>query len=173
MIDHLPVSSLKKYLYSVMPSGWEHFETETILLDLNMKVTPLLMEKIGFIKALSVKPELFYKDALFFLHACEVFNNQVTDFERLPHVNSLEAAFAIVDMAKCQDLLPETTETYSIGVRLVIQDILTDDGYSSPVWPFDNVGVTGLVAGATEEDMNNKAKAIKEYVYGNYPKSTN
>lgn len=173
MLTSLPVSSLKKYLSGILPLGWEHYETETILMELKSEYNPLLAEKINLIKVLMIKPELFYTDAIFFLHACEVFNNQETDFTTLPSVTSLEAAFAIVDMARCQDITPEQSMAFELGVRLAVKDILIEDGYSQAIWPFDLVGITGLAPGATTEDMANKEKAIKEYVSGTYSKSTN
>ena len=173
MLSNLPVSSLKKYLSEVLPLGWEIYETETILMVTKSEYTPILAEKINLTKVLMIKPELFYTDAIFFLHACEVFNNQLTDFTTLPSITSLEAAFAIVDMARFQGITPEQSDKYELGVQLAIKDILIEDGYSEPVWPFTVVGITGLTAGATTEDMNNKELAIKEYISGTYGKPTN
>lgn len=172
MLSSLPVSSIKKYLSGVLPLGWENYETETILLELS-EPSELLSEKVNLVKVIQKNPKLFYEDPIFFLHACEVFNGQVTDFSSLPSINSLEAALAIVDMAKCQDISIEQSDPFSLGLKLTIKEILKDDGYSSLVWPFDSVGVTGLEPGATDQDMKNKAQAIKDYISGTYSKPTN
>lgn len=173
MIPSLPISTLNKYLSGVLPIAWENFETESILSELNLEFDELLVEKINFLKVIRQKPELFYTDPIFFLHACEAFSSQITDFDSIPHVSSLEAAFAIVDMARFQDISPEESIHYGLGVRLTIEEILVGDGYSRAVWPFTNVGIPRLTPGATEEDMKNKETAIKEYISGTYGKPTN
>lgn len=171
MLSQLPISSLKKYLSGILPTGWETFENETLLLELNVPMDVLLVEKLSLIKVLMAKPELFYEDVLFFLHACEVFNNNVTDFGTVPSLTSLEIALAIVDMATFEGVNVEQSRPFSQGVRLVIKEALVNDGYSHVVWPFDVVGITGLVSGATTEDMAKKEQAIKEYVSGTYRQS--
>lgn len=171
MLSQLPISSIKKYLSGILPLGWEHFENETLILELNVPMTPILIEKLSLIKVLMIKPELFYEDVLFFLHACEVFNNQVTDFGTVPSLTSLEVAFAITDMAAFDGVGVDQSRPFSKGVRLAIREILINDGYSSPVKPFDVVGITDLVAGATAEDMTKKEQAIKDYISGTYNQS--
>jgi len=169
----LPIAALNKYLSSVLPVGWQSYETETIFLELQLPYSELLSEKINLIKVLHYKPELFYSDVIFFLHACEVINNNVTDFTSIPHINSLEAAKAIVEMADFQGILPEQADHYDLGIRLALKDILVEDGYSHTIWPFNIVGITGLVPGATDQDMKNKELAIKEYISGNHSQPTN
>lgn len=165
MLEQLPVSSVKKYISKVLPENWEELETETILLELGLPYTDLIADKINLIKVFKVQPSLFYEDPLFFLHASEVFNGNVTDFYTLPHITSLEAALAIVDAARLQDLdSVEASPKFEFGVRELIREILIDDGYSKPIWPFDIVGIVGLSQGATPEDMDNKNKAIKQYL---------
>lgn len=167
MLDQLPVSSVKRYISKVLPDGWENFETETILTELGLSHSDLLVDKINIIRVFKAEPMMFYEDPLFFLHACEVFNNNVTDFYTLPHITSLEAALAILDASKMLDLeVVEQSPPFSFAVRALVREILIDDGYSEPVWPFDVVGITGLEPGATAEDMANKRRAIKEYIHG-------
>lgn len=167
------VSTLYKYINSKLEKGWENYEVETLLLELKIPPSDLLIDKLNLIKVIASNPELFYTDFLFFLHACEVFNGQVADFTTVPHVTSLEAAFAIVDMANLQGKKVEESEPYKLGVILTIKHILIEDGYSYPVWPFNSVGITGLSEGATTQDMTNKERAIKEYISGTYSKPTN
>jgi hypothetical protein len=167
MLDMLPVSSVKKYISKMLPQGWENFETETILMELGVMHSDLLVDKINLIRVFEAEPLMFYEDPMFFYHACEVFNGNVTDFYTLPHITSLEAALAIVDASRllgCE--VVEQSPAFSLGVRLAIREILVEDGYSAPVWPFDVVGITNLSEGATNEDMANKSRAIKEYIQG-------
>lgn len=167
MLDQLPVSSVKKYISKVLPEGWTNFETETILMELGVPHSDILVDKINIIRIFEAQPTMFYEDPLFFMHACEVFNGNVTDFHTLPHITSLEAALAIVDASRilgCEYV--EQSPAFSEGVRAVIKEILIEDGYSAPVWPFDSVGIHNLSSGATETDMANKSRAIKDYIQG-------
>jgi hypothetical protein len=165
MLEQLPVSSVKNYISKVLPPQWEELETETILMELGLPYTDLIADKINLIKVFYAQPTLFYDDPLFFMHATEVFNNNSTDFDTLPHITSLEAALSIVDAGKVLGLhVVEDSPPFSRGVRELVREILVDDGYSNPVWPFDVVGIQGLSPGATSEDMNNRVKAINEYI---------
>lgn len=167
MLEQLLVSGVERYLSKVLPEGWENFETETILMELGVPATDLLVDKINLIRVFKAEPTMFYEEPLFFLHACEVFNNQVTDFYTLPHITSLEAALAIVDAARllgCSEV--EQSPAFGEGVKLVVREILVEDGYSKPVWPFDSVGITDLSEGQTDADTAAKERAIKEYIKG-------
>jgi hypothetical protein len=165
MLDNLPLSGVKTYITKLLPPGWEEFETETILLELGGDPSDLLADKINVIRVFNVMPTLFYEDPLFFLHACEVFNGNPTDFETLPHITSLEAALAIVDASRLVGVSTvEESPSFAEPVRLLIREILIGDGYSKPVWPFDSVGITGLTDTGYHEDTVKKNLAIKEYL---------
>lgn len=167
MLDQLPVSSVARYISKVLPEGWESFETETILMELGVPASDLLIDKINLLRLFKGEPTMFYEEPMFFLHACEVFNNNVTDFTTLPHITSLEAALAIVDASRLLGYATvEESPPFSYGVRLTIKDILIEDGYTEPVWPFDSVGIVGLSETQWPEDIANKARAIREYVKG-------
>lgn len=167
MLDQLPVSSVKTYLSKILPEGWANFETETIFMELGVPYNDLLADKINLLRVFEAEPTMFYEEPLFFLHACEVFNGNVTDFHTLPHVTSLEAALAIVDASRIlQCVNVEQSPPFNFAVRTVIKEILIEDGYSEPVWPFDCVGITGLSQGQTDEDTANKERAIQEYIKG-------
>jgi hypothetical protein len=167
MLDQLLVSGVERYLSKNLPEGWQNFETETILMELGVPHSDLLVDKINLIRVFKAEPTMFYEEPLFFLHACEVFNGHVTDFHTLPHITSLEAALAIVDAARmlgCSEV--EQSPAFSDNVKLIVREILVEDGYSVPVWPFDSVGITDLSEGQTEADTAAKARAIKEYIKG-------
>lgn len=170
MLDQLLVSSVERYISKHLPEDWPNFETETIIMELGVPATDLLVDKINMIRVFKGDPNMFYEEPMFFLHACEVFNNQVTDFRTLPHITSLEAALAIVDAARLIGLTEvEASPVFSDGVKMIVREILVEDGYSEPVWPFDSVGITNLSEGQTREDTANKARAIKEYIKGHQP----
>jgi hypothetical protein len=168
-----PVSDLKKALDKVFGAiPWWTYEVETILLENGIPVSDLGREKINLLKVSLTHRDAFYTDYLFFLHAVEVFNNNITDFQYIPSPTSLEMAFAIVDMAKTFEHPIEESPLFSDEVRLTIKNTLVNEGYSVPVGPFSNVGITGLTPGQTPQDTNNKLKAITQYVSSIYSKST-
>lgn len=174
MIESIRVPSLYRYLNAAIPD-WEQYEVETLLSELKVSYSELLVDKIEVARIFKVKPTLFYEDLIFFLHACDVINDNVADFGFVPHINSLEAAKGIIEafmlLGGTEDTL-NNSHPFSEGVRETIKVILIDDGYSYPVWPFDVVGITGLTPGAWEIDMKNKAEAIRKYVNGSTSKST-
>lgn len=170
-IGLIPISSLNKYLSDTITTDdgapWFTLETETILLALGTS-SRLLREKISLLKVIGFEPELFFSDPMFFLHATEVMNNTVANFEFIPVPTSLEIAFAIVEIEKIVgELLP-----FKKGIQLTIQHILTQEGYSITPSPFDNIGGINLAKGQYPEDSAKKSQAIKEYINGMYSKST-
>ena len=165
-ISLLPISSINLKLNSI--EGWVMFETETLLLELGWEFSQLLSDKIGVLRVVKSMPKLFYSDAMFFLHATSVMNNNEVNFENIPSVNSLEVAFAIVDMSRVLDVHLDNSPMFTSDVRTVVKHILIDDGYSEVPSPFNVVGITGLSIGQLSEDILNKAKAIVSYVTSMY-----
>lgn len=173
MISSLSISSLKTYLNKVLPTGWENFELETILMELGVEYSSLLSDKINVVRLFKVAPDLFYNEVMVFMHVCDVINGNAADFDSIPHLTSLEAAYGIYEASRTLGLdSVEQSPAFSEGVREVIKHILINDGYSNPVWPFDSVGVTGLSEGVSAEDMARKSAAIKEYISGISSKSS-
>ena len=60
---------------------------------------------------------------------------------------------------------------YSTGVKMMIKEVLINDGYSKTVYPFDHIGITGLGEGQSESDTANKEEAIQKYIKGMYDAS--
>jgi len=157
-----PIEVIHRNLDKLYGKGiWENYEIETISLDLGFVFDELTRDKLNLLQILEKFPEAFYKDVLFFLHGTEVINNNIADFDNFPIPSSLEVAFAHVEMAK---LYPG--KTYSSGVLKTIIYILTLEGYSEPVWPFNEMGVTSedLHKGQEPEDTKKKEEAIKRYI---------
>jgi hypothetical protein len=168
-----PISTLKKELENKFGSEWFYLEIETILLEFgenssDLLFDELLRDKINVLKVVSHNPDKFYINPLFFIHASEVMNNNVTDFTSIPMLTSIEAAFAIIDMSKVLGVELNNSPHFNNGVRMVIKYILDNDGYSEVVYPFDIVGITGLTAGQHTIDTENKKKAIDQYVTAMY-----
>lgn len=165
MLERLPISYINSYVTKTLGEGWEDYEVETVLVELGLKYSPLVADEINVIKLFRQNPNMFYEDPYFFLHACDVINGNVADFDTVPHITSLEAAYAIVEASHLLGLASvEESPKFEEPVQMLIREILINDGYSQAVWPFDSVGITGLSEGATEEDMAKKSRAIKEYI---------
>ena len=171
MDEFTPISVLKKRLDITAGENWQEYEVETLILSLGVLETPLLRDKINLLRVLKIKPELFYSEALFFMHAVPVMNNIASDFDHVPHLTSLEIAFSVKDMSVLLSIKEEDSPTFGNEVREVIKYVLTEEGFSEAVYPFNIVGITGLVAGQTKEDTQNKQKAIIQYVQSMYTKS--
>jgi hypothetical protein len=167
--DHSPISLIKQVLdrmFGAIP--WCNYEVETLLLETGLPATELCREKLNLLRVLGHHPELFYQDHLFFLHAVETMNNKVTDFDFIPTPSSLEMAFAIHDMARTHLHSLDESPAFSQAVILTVKHCLINEGYSAPIGPFSHIGITGLHPGQTQEDTNNKLKAIIEYVNSNF-----
>lgn len=172
--DTSPISEINKALSLVFGAvPWWNYEIETLLLESGLPPSDLSREKLNLLKVLGHKPTLFYENFLFFLHAIEVANNHITDFEFLPVPTSLELAFGITDIAKTFRHSLDESPIFSEEVISAITRCLVDEGYSSAVGPFSHIGITGLTAGQTSLDTSNKLKAIETYVNSMYTEPTN
>ena len=165
----IPISILKKTLDNKLGSGvWKDYETETLILELGLLFSDLLYDKISVLKVIEHNPALFFDDILFAVHAVNVINNVSTDFEYLPHITSLEMAFAIVEIAAVLDVPIHTLPEFGVGLTAYIREMLINEGYSDVLPPFDVVGLGALPKGQTRQDTLDKDKAIKEYIHAMY-----
>lgn len=165
-LREFPISSLSSDLTSLWgkEESWWDFEVDTLLLESHISISDISREKLNLLKVLHSDKSLFYSNSLFFLHAVEVLNNNVTDFNYVPSPTSLEVAFAIVDMARILEVALNESPPFSEEVRNTIHHILSQEGYSLPIGPFSIVGINSLTSGQTLEDTSNKLKAITQYV---------
>lgn len=165
-IREFPLSALSSDLFSLFGRDipWWQFEVDTLLLESGISISDISREKLNLLKVIYSDESLFYSNFLFFLHAVEVLNNNLTDFDHLPAPTSLEVAFAIVDMANILKVPLDESPVFSEEVRLTVHTILTNEGYSFPVGPFSIVGTPSLTPGQTKEDTADKLKAINKYV---------
>lgn len=158
------LSKLKNILDSRLGTNWPDFETETILLELELEDTLLNRDSINTLRVITLKPNIFFEDALFFSHATTVMNEETADFDTLIFPTSLEIALALVEMAILLKTQIDHLPKFSEGVQEVTKFVLINEGYSKPIFPFNVIGVSGLVKGQLPSDTKNKEKAIETYV---------
>lgn len=155
-----PLHLINSHLERLLGKDWFNYEVETISLELGIVMDDLLKDKISVLKVFHLEPGLYYKDLMFFLYSTECINNTVADFDHVPHLTSLELALGIDQAKKIQSGVFEPDS----GIPQYINYILTEEGFSEPVWPFTEIPGLTFTPGQTEEDTNNKALAIKAYV---------
>lgn len=160
-IDLWPISKVIDFVRKAGIETWEDLEVETLLLELKIVASDVAVDKLGLAKVFQARPELFYEEVIFFLHATDVMNNHVADFSIIPMPTSLEIAFSIFDARKVNG----SSYEFSAGVKKVVQHILTEEGYHSSINPFP---VVDLVAGTEASDMKDKETAIKMYILSMY-----
>jgi len=159
-----PVSTIALNLDRIFGKHvWQTFELETISLELGYALDELSRDKLNVLQIALQNPAAFFEDVLFFLHAVHVINNNVADFDTVPLPTSLEIAYAHHQMRK---LLPE--QQYGSGVQKTIKYILDHEGYSEPVWPFNEIGLKSeeFIKGQEPQDTKNKAEAVRRYIEG-------
>jgi hypothetical protein len=143
--------------------AWQHFEPETISLELKLVLDDLLLDKIQVLKILEQAPHLFFDDPTFLLYATDVINNTPANFSSVPSPVSLELAFAISEVKKilaANGQVPEFTPEF---VKTIVW-MLRQEGYSKPIYPFDFIPESDLERGQTAADTEAKEKAIKTYI---------
>ena len=170
MKDTIQISKLYPILSKIANGlSLHNLETDTLLIEISdlfpgAEITNLLRDKVNLLKVISYSPEAFYKDPLFMTYSTTVMNNEEADFDFLIPPNSLELAYAIVEMAKTLHIPISESPIFSDECRAFIRRILIEDGFSVPVHPFDIVGGLELEPGQTAEDTQNKLKAIVSYI---------
>ena len=141
---------------------WLSYEPETISLHLGVKLDDLTLDKVEVIRTLLVDPDV-QNDATFILHATDAINNQVADFDHMPVPTSLELAYYIHAV---RELMTAAGREFKLtpALKSVAWYILTEEGYSEPVAPFDFVEAESLVKGQNAADTAAKKQAIEQYV---------
>lgn len=92
-----------------------------------------LPEDVAWVVALVVaQPSLYFTNPSFFLRATETLARGKADFETLPILTSLEI---IEGMKKLKAV--SKTEHFSDDVKLLITELLREDGVQHPHPPFD------------------------------------
>lgn len=159
-----PLSHIKQNLDRLFGEGvWYDWELETISFELKLVLDELTRDKISIIQAIGKDPDLFFNDIIFFLHAVEVMNNKIADFESFPVPNSLEIAYAIEE-SKVLGVNATSLADPNSDIVEALAYLLTEEGYSVPVPPFMFLPPSFLTPGQTPEDSEAKKRAIELYI---------
>lgn len=159
-----PLSHIKTTLNRLFGEGaWYDWELETISFELKLVLDELTRDKISVIQAIGKDPDLFYNDVIFFLHAVEVMNNKIADFDSFPVPNTLEIAYAIEEAKSLGARATPLADPKSDIVEAIAY-LLSEEGYSIPVSPFGFVPIEYLTPGQTPEDSESKKRAIELYI---------
>jgi hypothetical protein len=159
-----PLVTLQKQLdTNYGGSGWARWEPETISMDIAQYFPPVLEDKINFLRVINVAPLQVYEDPGLFLFAAEAINNNAVDFGAIPHLTMLEAAFAIVSINALL-AYKGIPVTYPEAIKRTCAYILTQEGASEPMFPFEFVPKEYLTEGQAKSDTEAKKKAIAEYI---------
>ena len=122
-----------------------HFEAETLLLVTELPFSSLLLDKLNVVKVIENDPSLFFEDPMFMIYATAVINNELANFEYLPHITSLELAFSLVEIARVLGVETYELPEFSLANKEYIRHILIEEGYSEVVPPFDVVGIGKII----------------------------
>jgi len=156
--------SLKSMLDDKFGKGiWKDLEPETMLMEFHTEFSVLLFDKLMLLKILEEDPNSFLDSPVFFLEGVEVANNQVADFEVVPHPNSLQLAWALDQFFKIM-AMNDNSFVPSEGLIKTVGYLLREDGFSEAVAPFGFLPKEDLCKGTNAEDMKNKATAVKAYI---------
>lgn len=158
-------TKLKNELDSRLGLGWERqgLEPETVMLELNRSLTPIERDQVSVLYILGKMPTLFYEDLVFTLYATEVINGNQADFAYLPEPTSLELAWAITAVGEYLGVTGG--EAPDVQVKELVKKVLTNEGYSVALPPFDRFITTeDLTPGQLPEDTRNKSLAISAYI---------
>lgn len=159
-LEKAPLHIIKAELDNTIGPNWPGLEIETISLEYGEVLSDLLRDKISVLQIISLTPQLFYEDVMFFLYATHVINGSIADFEVVSVPTSLEVAYAVASVSSL------ARGTYSDAITMVVKHILTQEGYSEPLPPFNMMGVKpeDLTPGQTQKDTSDKAYALSTYL---------
>jgi len=159
----ISVSNLCLLLDSTFGKGvWGKYEPETVMIELGAE-DHLFVEKFrvlqvfagGVMKALS-RPE-------FLLWSMAVMNNEPAEFEWVEMPSCLELAWGMEEAKKVALIMGQTFE-YTDSVRVVIEYLLKEEGFSEPTTLFNYLSGATLEPGAPPEAMALKEKAMQAYI---------
>lgn len=150
-------------LFGEGDDSWSGWEMETISDLLKVGFDELTRDKIHILQVLKKEPTLFLDDMAFFLHATKAINNNPADFEYLPMPSCLELAYAITQFQKLSGATIRDLQG-AADLTDCVAYLLTEDGLSEPLKPFDFIPKDMLTEGQTPMDTANKARAIELYI---------
>lgn len=157
--ENIRLPTLLRVLKAKYGEEWVDLENETISLDMGLGMTQIILDKLDVLRILTLEPEMFYQDFLFFLHATDVFNNVAADFDSFPMPNSLQIAWAAKEIHNVVD------GEFNYEVKTGVTKMLNEEGYSSAPGPLLEVCFPeNLVPGQEQEDRQAKDEAVRQYI---------
>lgn len=157
--ENVRLPTLLRILKTKYGEEWVDLEDETISLDMGLGMTQIVLDKINVLRILTLEPELFYEDFMFFLHATDVFNNVPADFSSFPTPNSLQIAWSSKEIHNIVD------GQFNYEVKTGVTKILNEEGYSAAPGPLLEVCFPDeLVQGQESEDRQAKEEAVRKYI---------
>ena len=164
-LSKAPISSIKANLDRIFGKDvWLGWELETISDELKTGFNELTLDKINLLQLLCSNPDLFSSNAIFFLHATDVINNIVADFEYVPMPTSLELAYSLFEIKKVLGSKYITPAPDS-DLSDVLTYLLKEDGFSEPIEPFQFLPISKFEKGTQPPiDMKAKKMGIDEYI---------
>lgn len=157
--ENIRLPTLLNVLKAKYGEEWVDLEDETISLDMGMGMTQIILDKINVLRILTLEPEMFYQDFLFFLHATDVFNNIPADFGSFPMPNSLQLAWAAKEIHNVVD------GEFDYEVKTGVTKMLKEEGYSSAPGPLLEICFPeNLEPGQEQEDRESKEEAVRKYI---------
>lgn len=151
------LSNLKATLDKRYGPDWPELSVETISLDLNTQLTPVMVSQLMVLRTLGKHPEKFMHDASYFLRFVEAANAHVVDPAVVYMPNALELAWGLTELKR---IFPKVE--LSSAIWTIASYILRDEGFGYAPEPF--TGVTGLNnPDESAEQRENRAKAIRLY----------
>lgn len=160
MNQYSSLETLVDFFRSKYGADWDQYEATTLVIDSDVPVTQLLIDKVLLAQALKDDRDRFYDEVLFFLYSTSIINNTELDISTVPHLLSPELAYSVYIVSK---LFPLDTG-FSHDVKMYMTEVLKDEGFSEPVWPFTFLDKSDFSEGQTAKDTEDKARGIRTYI---------
>ena len=141
---------------------WPRFDPVTVMLELG-ETDPLLIEKINILQVCMSGINQALARPEFLLWMIAVANNEPAEFEFIALPTSLELAWAI-EQAKRIATLSNQTWAPTEELKMTLEYLLNEDGFSEPLAPFDFITPKLLKPGQTAEDTKLKEIGLKAYI---------
>lgn len=141
--------------------NWAALEPETILFELG-SAEPLLLEKLYALQQLAKKPQVVSLPE-FLLWFTSLANNEPAEFETIALPTGLELSWSVFQL---KQVLPQLGDIFKPSEELIetVAYLLTEQGFSEPIPPFEFVPRSLLTSGQLPEDTEMKKKAIDMYL---------
>ena len=163
-MDLVQLCNLYSSLERLFPGeNWKELEPETVELHLGVEMSALLRDKIEVLKLLLYDARA-QTNPTFIIHACNVINNDIADFDIVPLPSSLHLAYYVCALADLHEAAGDAfvfVPTHALTE--VCKYTLVNEGYSVAVPPFTFID-SAMPEGQSPADTAAKISAITQYV---------